>query len=249
MNLTEKRCPVCSAPLTIPPDATQARCPYCGTSFTVQRSSAGVALNLAEQVTDAVHESASATRSELQRLQLTQELSTARLHLANVQREIRTLKRLPPSGATKMQLAELQRQEADLRARVNELDRELNPEAEVTAESLSPASIESIPWGWLLFSFRGRIKRALFWIGIAVGAATCMIPLLILGMLPDTASGLDWLSAPASIAMLIGAWILAAVMVKRLHDRGRPGWWALAVLIPVFGPLWLLVELGFLDSV
>lgn len=249
MNLTEKRCPVCSAPLTIAPDAGQARCPYCGTSFTVQRSGASVALNLADQVTDAVHESAFATRSELQRLQLTQELSTARLHLANVQREIRTLKRLPPSGTTKTQLAGLQRQETKLRARVDELDRELNPEA-AAATSPPPATPrEKIPWGWLLFSFRGRITRTLFWFGFPIAAVTYLFPFALLKLAGDPSGGLEWLAAPASILVIIGGWMLLAVIVKRFRDRGRAGWWALVAFIPIFGPIWLLVELGFLDSV
>ncbi len=247
MNLTEKRCPICSAPLTIPPDAGQARCPYCGTSFTVQRSGGGVALNLADQVTDAVHQSASATRSELQRLQLTQELSTARLRLANVQREIRTLKRLPPSGVTKTQLAELQRQEAGLRARVAELEWELNPEAATAAESPAPASAWQIPWSWLLFSFRGRIGRRLFWIGFPIGAVIYLFPYALLKL--ASSSGQDWLAAPASILFIIGGWMLLAVAVKRFRDRGRAGWWLLIVFIPIIGPIWMLVELGFLEGV
>lgn len=248
MNLTEKRCPVCSAPLTISPDATQARCPYCGTSFSVQRSSAGVALNLAEQVTDAVHESAFATRAELQRLQLTQELSTARLRLADVQREIRTLKRLPPSGTTKTQLAQLQRQEADLRARVAELERELDPEAATAPESPAPASRENIPWGWLLFSFRGRINRTLFWFGFPIAAATYLFPFALLKPASDPSGRLEWLTVPASILFIFGGWMLLAVAIKRLRDRGKSGLWLLIILIPLIGPLWLLVELGFLDS-
>jgi uncharacterized membrane protein YhaH (DUF805 family) len=128
------------------------------------------------------------------------------------------------------------------------LDRELNPDAAITAKSSSPTPSRPIPWGWLLFSFRGRIRRTLFWIGIAIGAAVYMIPLIILGMLPDSPSGADWLAAPAGIVMLIGVWILLAVTIKRLRDRGKSGWWVLAVLIPLIGPLWLLVELGFLES-
>jgi len=34
--------------------------------------------------------------------------------------------------------------------------------------------------------------------------------------------------------------------VKRLHDRDRSGWFYLIVLIPMFGPAWLGIELGLL---
>ena len=40
-------------------------------------------------------------------------------------------------------------------------------------------------------------------------------------------------------------WILAALLVKRLHDRGRGPAVLLWLLLPVLGPLWLILELGF----
>jgi uncharacterized membrane protein YhaH (DUF805 family) len=46
------------------------------------------------------------------------------------------------------------------------------------------------------------------------------------------------------IALTLWPWI--AVSVKRFHDRGRSGWFLLIALIPFFGALWLLIELGFL---
>ena len=47
-----------------------------------------------------------------------------------------------------------------------------------------------------------------------------------------------------------GAYIVAfygalAMTVKRLHDRGRSGWFMLIVLIPLVG-IWLVIEIGFL---
>jgi len=40
-------------------------------------------------------------------------------------------------------------------------------------------------------------------------------------------------------------WSLAALIVKRLHDRGRSAASLLWVLLPVLGPLWLVFNLGF----
>jgi len=37
-----------------------------------------------------------------------------------------------------------------------------------------------------------------------------------------------------------------AVYTKRWHDRNKSGWWSLILLIPIVGPIWMLVELGFL---
>ena len=41
-------------------------------------------------------------------------------------------------------------------------------------------------------------------------------------------------------------WISFAVMVKRCHDRDKTGWFIFIMLVPLIGPIWLLVELGFL---
>jgi uncharacterized membrane protein YhaH (DUF805 family) len=38
------------------------------------------------------------------------------------------------------------------------------------------------------------------------------------------------------------------VYIKRFHDRDKTGWWVLIGLIPLIGPLWLLIELGFLKG-
>ena len=39
-----------------------------------------------------------------------------------------------------------------------------------------------------------------------------------------------------------------AVWAKRWHDRGKSGWWNLIALIPIIGPIWALVESGFLKG-
>ena len=48
------------------------------------------------------------------------------------------------------------------------------------------------------------------------------------------------LSGCFSLAMLIPS---LAVTVRRLHDTDRRGWWLLISLIPIAGPIWLLVLL------
>src|SRR5580698_2460083 len=79
----------------------------------------------------------------------------------------------------------------------------------------------------LLFSFRGRINRARFLI--------VQLPLLVFWLMfafhlsaqPDAWDGIT------VIAMM---WINLATMAKRLHDRDRNGWWAVAIFI--FGRLY-----------
>ncbi|MBR1195407.1 DUF805 domain-containing protein [Bradyrhizobium sp. AUGA SZCCT0240] len=75
----------------------------------------------------------------------------------------------------------------------------------------------------LLFSFNGRINRARY---LAVQLALLTFWLVL--WLKSPFGQWEVLQASAVIAML---WINAATTAKRLHDRNRSGWWAIAVLI------------------
>jgi uncharacterized membrane protein YhaH (DUF805 family) len=58
-----------------------------------------------------------------------------------------------------------------------------------------------------------------------------------------------WMSTsaiPMWIVMLVFLYPTLAVYAKRWHDRGKSGWWTLILLIPIIGPLWALIECGFL---
>ena len=37
---------------------------------------------------------------------------------------------------------------------------------------------------------------------------------------------------------------ITALTVKRLNDRAKSAWWLLVAILPVVGPLWLLLTLG-----
>jgi uncharacterized membrane protein YhaH (DUF805 family) len=78
----------------------------------------------------------------------------------------------------------------------------------------------------LLFSFKGRINRARFLIVQLPLLAAWLMFAFHLSSEPDVLDGV------ILIAMI---WINLATMAKRLHDRDRSGWWALAVFI--FGRL------------
>ncbi len=98
----------------------------------------------------------------------------------------------------------------------------------------------------LFFTFSGRINRATFW-------TRAMPVLFTYGMITNVVAVIEINNTgyygPFSIILsLIGLWPNLAVMVKRLHDRSRSGWFILIGLIPVVGPIWLLVEVWFLAS-
>jgi uncharacterized membrane protein YhaH (DUF805 family) len=108
----------------------------------------------------------------------------------------------------------------------------------------------------LLLSARGRLGRAPF---LAAAAALILLLSLYQSMAPPTLHLLTgWVVYPALV--FAGACLLS----KRLHDRGRSGWWAVLVLAAAFAVwprpdgfwdflfavviLWAVVELGAMPS-
>lgn len=89
-----------------------------------------------------------------------------------------------------------------------------------------------------LFRFRGRVPRFEFWwTSILLG-----ITFVVLFVFLDETLGY----ASTLILYPPFLWIAAAVAVKRMRDRGKSPAWLALVLVPVLGPLWLLVDLGLL---
>jgi uncharacterized membrane protein YhaH (DUF805 family) len=77
-------------------------------------------------------------------------------------------------------------------------------------------------WVWLLFSFKGRIGRARYLL-VELALLTLWFTLWIVLRAEFASSWEQWVAA---IPMI---WINLAVTAKRLHDRNRDGWWAVAV--------------------
>jgi len=81
----------------------------------------------------------------------------------------------------------------------------------------------------------GRIARGTWLFRLAILGAVCAA----FGMLAQSFVG----SSGAGMFALLFLWCVAAVSVQRLHDNGRSGWTLLVFLVPVAGPLWLLLQL------
>jgi uncharacterized membrane protein YhaH (DUF805 family) len=79
-------------------------------------------------------------------------------------------------------------------------------------------------YAWLLFSFRGRINRARF---LVVQLALLTFWFMVWVKFPFQFSS-QWEAWVVAIAMI---WINLATTAKRLHDRNRSGFWAVAVFI------------------
>ena len=93
-------------------------------------------------------------------------------------------------------------------------------------------------------NFSGRARRKEYWMFVLVQTIV-MIGLMIL----DSVLGLDFelqgISLGYGYLYLIGLIVhfipSLAVLVRRLHDVGKSGWFYFIFLIPLIGVLWLLV--------
>ena len=93
-------------------------------------------------------------------------------------------------------------------------------------------------------NFNGRARRKEYWMFVLVQTIV-MIGLMIL----DSVLGLDFelqgISLGYGYLYLIGIIVhfipSLAVLVRRLHDVGKSGWFYFIFLIPLIGVLWLLV--------
>jgi len=94
----------------------------------------------------------------------------------------------------------------------------------------------------IYFSPEGRISRKQFWFAILSVFILSTISQLLLESQDDAIAGIGGLFAISII------WPTLAVQIKRWHDRGKSGWWILINMIPYIGPLWSLIELGFLKG-
>lgn len=97
----------------------------------------------------------------------------------------------------------------------------------------------------LLFGFSGRIGRGQWWLGQLVISLLFIVGAVAIYNGGVAAGGLGILLLIG--VMIIGCvWINLAVCVKRFHDRAKSGYWFFINFVPIIGPVWLLVECGFL---
>lgn len=78
-------------------------------------------------------------------------------------------------------------------------------------------------WGHLLFKFSGRVNRAKFWLAALVYFVINIV-LAIIGYATDQSAAFQAINGMIGIVIFISG---LAVGVKRLHDRGKSGWYLL----------------------
>ena len=96
-------------------------------------------------------------------------------------------------------------------------------------------------------NFSGRARRKEYWMYTLI-----YIPILFLGMFADNALGTTFQMDVMGQSVDIGyGWVYVivslfhflpslSVVVRRLHDVGKSGWFYLILLLPLIGVIWML---------
>ena len=82
---------------------------------------------------------------------------------------------------------------------------------------------------YLLFSFRGRISRKQWWFGSPVSYFCFHFIIETIAINPNNFFAAALISLPF-------LWVPLALNIKRHHDRNRPGWWTIIVLLCAIPP-------------
>jgi len=83
--------------------------------------------------------------------------------------------------------------------------------------------------------FKGRSQRKEYWMFTLFNLLAFFVLSIVGSVLGDQA---ELLTGIYSLGVLLPS---IAVTVRRLHDIGRSGWWALLMVVPVVGALVLVV--------
>ena len=98
---------------------------------------------------------------------------------------------------------------------------------------------------FLYANFNGRIGRKTFWLYY-------VLPLFLfnLGLEPTKEYFLGNALVGLAIFVLIILMMIAMIsgFVKRLHDRGKSGWWTLLCFVPIIGTIYWIIDCGILSG-
>jgi uncharacterized membrane protein YhaH (DUF805 family) len=84
------------------------------------------------------------------------------------------------------------------------------------------------------FSPTGRISRAQYWLRFMLPYFAISFGLQIMGeIVGEKSPAYSVISVSLTIFSLVAFWPSVAILVKRIHDRNKPGWFCLFLYIPV----------------
>jgi uncharacterized membrane protein YhaH (DUF805 family) len=99
---------------------------------------------------------------------------------------------------------------------------------------------------WLFFGVDGRIARKTYWLGTLVACLASLVGSVCVGIVADSAGTPAVTALLFAVLVVATGWASIGLNCKRWHDRDKSGWWIFIAAIPLVGPIWSLVETGFL---
>lgn len=94
-------------------------------------------------------------------------------------------------------------------------------------------------------TFSGRAPRSEYWFFVLFNMLVVWGVILVFSALGYAVGGAEGAGIAYGIGYVIcilGLFLPSlAVLVRRLHDTGRSGWWYFIAFVPVIGGIWLLV--------
>lgn len=104
-------------------------------------------------------------------------------------------------------------------------------------------------WGQLLFSFRGRVNRTMFWLfGVALLVLFGTLECINVMSGEKAQAGVGIVDLVTALCWLIVVWPSLAMTAKRWHDLDMSAWWMLIGIVPFVGGLISLVFTGFVPG-
>lgn len=89
------------------------------------------------------------------------------------------------------------------------------------------------------FDFNGRARRKEYWMFVLINSIISIVSFYLDNILGTTfAIGYGPIYIGYGLAVLIPS---IAVAIRRLHDIGKSGWMYLLVILPIIGPIWLII--------
>ncbi len=89
------------------------------------------------------------------------------------------------------------------------------------------------------FDFNGRSRRMEYWMFVLINSIISVFCILL-----DSMLGTVWSIGYGPIYIGYGLAVFVpglAVAIRRLHDIGKSGWYYLLFIIPIIGPIWLII--------
>jgi uncharacterized membrane protein YhaH (DUF805 family) len=89
-------------------------------------------------------------------------------------------------------------------------------------------------WKTLLFTFDGRINRGKYWLGVLFIVLLYIAAAIVFSILYAAAgetAGMVVGGVVAFAAFIAAIWMTFGIVIKRLHDREKPGLWSLVFIV------------------